>query len=331
MSYQRKMLFRDSLDDNGDVNHHGAYCASPDMIAHSLVADPQSAFGTNYSSDPNERLDTGSRANAIYTRVKSQQYSADTITGYIRIYRADMSLFMNTDQWKNNGLRTPGGKEYVTVTTSKNGGIAVGDDILVVDGTKPYFCMIGIVNDSDQETLPEKFSSYNDFVMWVRRERCVAVRNFSLENSGRAPEYESLYHISNPENKGRLGSILVEASGLPKGTIIGLENQDLGIGKSIVFDPENPAKRQVTDSAVLEGGFNGYVKIYARLPQGQVWPAGAAIVTTFWVSAEEKEEMMQFARPVNRVLMDGSSLEKISTGMNAGRLVKVGYCKTLYI
>lgn len=331
MPYQRKMLFRDSLDDIGDANHHGSYCASPDMIVHSLVADPQSSFGTNYNSDPNERVDRGSRTNAIYTRVKSLQDSEETMTGYIRLYRAQMSLFMNTDQWKNNGLRTPKGKEYVTVTTAKNGEIAVGDDILVVDGTKPYFCMVGIVNDSDQETLPENFSSYNDFVMWVRRERCVAVRNFSLENSGRAPEYETLYHISNPENRGRLGSILVEASGLPKGTIIGLENKDLGIGKSVAFNPDVEGKKQVTDSAYLEAGFDGYVKIYAYLPQGLVWPAGAAIVTTFWVSAEEKEKMMQFARPVNRVLMDGSSLEKIGTGINGGKLVKVGYCKTLYI
>lgn len=331
MSYQRKMLFRDSLDDIGDVGHHGSYCASPDMIVHSLVKNPQSSFGTNYSSDPNQSVDTGSHVNAIYTRVKSLQGSAGVTTGYIRIYRAQMSLFMNTDQWKNNGLRTPQGREYVTVTTAENGEIAVGDDILVVDGAKPYFCMIGIVNDSVRETIPEKFSSYNDFVMWVRSECCVAVRNFSLENSGQAPDYESLYYISNPENRGRLGSILVKPSGLPKGTIIGLENKDLGIQKSIAFDPNHLAKGQVTDSAYLEAGFRGYIKIYARLPRGQVFPGGASLETNFWVEADEKEEMMQFARPANRVLMDGTSLEKISMGAHTGRLVKVGDCKTLYI
>lgn len=331
MAYQNKMLFRDSLHDIGDMSGHGSYCASPDMIVHSLVSDPRTAFGMNYSRDPNECVDTSSRANAIYTRVKSMQGSAGTITGYIRLYRAGMSLFMNTDQWKHNKLRTPNGKEYVTVTTAADGEIAVGDDILAVDGTKPYFCMIGIVNDSATETLPDTFSSYNDFVMWVHNERCVAVRNFSLQNSGQKYDYESLYHFTNPENMPRLGSILVEASGLPKGTVFGMVNTDVGMDKSTVFDPDNPAKRQVTDSAFLEGGFDGYVKIYARLPQGQVWPASASLITTFWISAEEKEEMLQFARPVHQVFLDRSSLEGLNADNRCGRLVKVGFCETLYI
>lgn len=331
MAYQSKMLFRDSLDDIGDKSRHGSYCASPDMIVHSLVSNPKASFGTNYSVDPNESVNRSSRANTIYTRVKSMQESAGTITGYIRLYRANASLFMNTDQWKNNGLVTPHRKKYVTVTAAKEGEIAVGDDILLVDGTKPNFCMVGIVNDSDRETLPGNFSSYSDFVMWVHEERCVAVRNFSLVTSGETLDYENFYYITNPENKARLGCILVEASGLPKGTIIGLENKDMNIDKSIVFDPDCAAKRQVTDSVFLEEGFNGYVKIYARLPKGQAWPADASILTTLWVNAEEKEEMMQFASPANQVLLDRSSLENMGVGIGGGRLVKVGYCKTLYI
>lgn len=331
MAYQKNMLFRDSLDDMGDMSGHGSYCSSPDMIVHSLVRNPQAAFGTNYSVDPNESVNRSSRTNAIYTRVKNMKESTGTTTGYIRLYRANASLFMNTDQWKNNRLRTPHGKEYVTVTAAKKDEIVVGDDILVVDGREPNFCMVGIVNDSDRETLPGKFSSYSDFVMWIHKECCVAVRNFSLEASGQTSEYESLYYITNPENRTRLGCILVEASGLPKGTIIGLENKAMGIGKSIVFDPDYPARRQVTDSAFLEEGFKGYVKIYARLPKGQAWPADASLVTSFWVNAEGKEEMMQFASPANQVLLDSSSLENMGDGIGGGRLVKVGYCKTLYI
>lgn len=330
MAYQTKMLFRDSLDDIGDRSGHGSYCSSPDMIVHSLVKNPQSAFGTNYSSDPNERIDTSSRTNAIYTRVKSMQGADGMTNGYIRVYRANSSLFMNTDQWKNNKLRTPDGKEYVTVSTARNGEIAIGNDILVVDGTKPNFCMVGIVNDSVQETLPNKFSRYSDFVMWVHNERSVAVRNFSLCNSGQKYDSESLYAFSNPESKARLGSILVEASGLPRGTVFGLVNTDVGLNKSVVFDPGNPAKRQVTDSAFLEAGLSGYVKIYAKLPEGQIWPARASLVTTFWIGAEEMEEMVQFARPVHQVLLDKSALDSLDRG-NGGRLVKVGFCETLYV
>lgn len=331
MAYQRSMLFRDSLDDTGDAGRHGSYCSSPDMIVHSLVKNPQAAFGANYDSDPNEKVDNSSRANPIYTRVKGMQASPETVTGYIRLYRANASLFMNTDQWKNNKLRTPNGREYVTVTAEKNGDIAVGDDILVVDGTKPNFCMVGIVNDSEQETLPGVFSSYSDFVKWVHTERCVAVRNFSLQSSGQVYDYESLYHFANPESRSRLCSILVEASGLPKGTVFGLANADAGLQKETVFDPDNPAKWQVTDSAFLEGAFDGYVKIYARLPQGQVWPASAYIVTTFWINADEKEEMARFARPAHEVLLDRESLERLGAGNGAGRLVKVGFCETLYL
>lgn len=331
MAYQTKMLFRDSLGDIGDKSGHGSYCASPDMIVHSLVKNPKPAFGTNYSSDPNEQVDKSSRTNAIYTRVKSMQEADGITNGYIRIYRANSSLFMNTDQWKNNRLRTPDGKEYVTVTTTKNGEIAVGDDILVVDGTKPNFCMVGIVNDSAQETLPDKFSTYNDFVMWVHNERSVAVRNFSLYSSGQQYDSESLYAFSNPESKARLGSILVEASGLPKGTVFGLVNKDVCLDKSAVFDPDNPAKKQVTDSAFLEAGFSGYAKIYAKLPQGQVWPAGASIITTFWIGVDEREEMLQFAKPIHQVALDRNAFESLDRSNGNGKLVKVGFCETMYI
>ena len=331
MAYQTKMLFRTSLQDIGDMSGHGSYCSSPDMIVHSLVKNPQSEFGTNYDKDPNEKVDVSSRTNTIYTRVKSMQESSGATTGYIRLYRASMSLFMNTDQWKDNKLRTPDGKEYVIVTSTENGEIAVGDGVLVVDGTKPHFCMVGIVNDSEQETLPNRFSSYDDFVMRVHSERCVAVRNFSLQNSGQKYDYESLYYFTNPESRARLGTILVEASGLPKRTVFGLVNKDIGMDKWTEFDPDNPAKRQVTDSAFLEEGFNGYVKIYARLPQGQVWPVSASLVTTFWISADEKEKMLQFARPVHQVLLNRSAFESLDRSNGNGRLVKVGFCETLYI
>lgn len=330
MGYQKKMLIRTSLDDVGNEVVHGSYCSSPDMITHALVTDPKVAFSGNYSSDPNQKINQTSKTNLIYTRVKGMQDTEETLTGYIRIYRASCSLFMNTDQWKNNKLKTPKGVEYAMVTTAKNGDIAVGDDVLVVDGTQPNFCMVGIINNSKEETLPNKFKTYNDFVNWVHGNRCVAVRNFSLETSGVPNDYENLYAISNPENEARLVAILLEASGLPKDTVFGLVNESLKIENESQFDPDSFITQQVTASAFLESGFQGYVKTYARLPEGQKWPESASLITTLWVSAKEKEEMIRFSLPVDQVLLDRSSLD--STGSNAaGRLVRVGFCETKFV
>lgn len=329
MGYQKNMLIRTSLSDVGDERVHGSYCASPDMIIHSPVNNPQEVFGSNYGSDPNEKIDQSSKTNMIYTRVKSM--NAGALKGYIRLYRANASLFMNTDQWKNNKLKTPQNMEYTVVTTSKNGDIAVGNDIFVVDGTQPNFCMVGIVSSSKEETVPNKFNTYSDFTTWVHGNRCVAVRNFSLTSSGVKNDYESLYFFANPESKARLGSILVEASGLPKGTIFGLENTSLGMKKESTFDPDSLITKQVTDSAFIEAGFQGYVKIYARLPKGQVWPASASLTTSFFISADPQEEMIRFALPAKEVLLDISRLDTLGTNNAVGKLVKVGFCETKFV
>jgi len=332
MAYQDKLLLRTSLSDKGEKKAHGSYCSSPDMIAHALVDDPQKEFSGNYNEDPNQRIDMSSRTNTIYVRVKSMQSAEEKVEGYVRLYRAGVSLFMNTDKWKNNKLSTPKGKSYVKVTTQKNGDISVGDDVLVVDGTQPNFCMVGIVNDSTDETLPNVFKSYNDFVLWVHSERCVAVRNFSLEKSGTSNDYEILYNFSNPESGQRLGTVLIEASNLPKGTTYGLVNDALHMNKSAVYDPDDEVTKQVTDSAYLRASFDGYVKIYARVPKGAVWPPDAVLETSFWISVEDGEDMLQFARPAGEVLIDTASLTtRCESGSSPGRLVKVGSCVTMYI
>lgn len=329
MGYQKNMLFRTSLKDVGDEKEHGSYCSSPDMIVHSAVSNPQATFSSNYDSDPNEKINVQSKANMIYTRVKSMQDGA--ATGYIRLYRANASLFMNSDQWKNNKLTTPQNMEYVTVTTAKKGDIAVGNDIFVVDGTEPNFCMVGIVNDSKEETVPNKFSTYNDFVMWVHGNRCVAVRNFSLMSSGVKNDIDSLYYFANPENKARLGSIAVEASGLPAGTVFGLENTALGLKKEKEFDATPGAVNVVTDSAYIEAGFQGYARIYGRVPQGQTWPESGILTTKFYISTDADEEMLRFAEPAKKVLFDTSKLDSLGTNNDVGKLVKVGFCEIKFI
>ena len=331
MAYQTKMLLRTSLQDKGDMSEHGSYCSSPDMITHAMVENPQAAFGADYDEDPNESIDRSSMINPVYTRVKSMQETPGTVNGYIRMYRANASLFMNTDQWKNNKLRTPRGKDYVKVTTSKNGDISVGDDIFVVDGTKPNFCMVGIVSETSAETLPQNFNTYNDFVMWVHKNRCVAVRNFTIMKSGVSNDYDSLYYLSNPESKSRLGSVLVEAKNLPTGTIFGIQNKAIGIDKSVTFDPNDPTKAQVTDSAFISAGFSGYVEVYARLPKNTSWPAEASLQISFWISAESRESMLQFAHPAHKLFLEPDALGFFEQSNDPGKLVRVGFCETKFV
>lgn len=328
MGYQRNMLLRTSLSDVGDMSGHGSYCSSPDMIIHSLVNDPQTYYKNNYKNDPNQKLDRSSQTNTIYTRAKSMQDKAGEITGYIRMYRANASLFMNSDQWKNNKLLTPKGKEYTKVTAQKNGDIVVGDDVLVVDGTKPNFCMVGIINDSTAETVPDKFKSYNSFINWVHSERCVAVRNFSLYDSGVSNDYESLYSISNPESISRRGLIIITVTGVPKGTVIGVENDDLFVSETMTFDPANP--RPLLEGVQIPVNYDGYVRIYARLPQGAVWPPKAKITTELLIEALESEEMMQFALRTDKLFLERNILEDYKKIDATGYLVKVGECEALF-
>lgn len=333
MGYQRNMLLRTSLSDVGDLKGHGSYYSSPDMIAHPLVNNPQDEFGSeaSYKKDPSQSLDQSSRTNTIYTRVKSMQEAAGTVTGYIRMYRANASLFMNTDLWKDNKLFTPKGKDYVKVVTQNNGDIVVGDDVFTVDGTKPNFCMVGIVNDSTEEELPKNFSNISDFIVWVHSERCVAVRNFTYLSSGILNDYESLYSISNPENKSRLGALELKISGLPEGTIFGMSNEALQVNKSSTYDPDDSSTETITDAFMMEAGYEGYIEVYARLPKGTVWPPNASLITTFWVAALAQEEMIQFAVPAENILLETNVLNSFRQQSSTGVLVKAGECAVMFV
>lgn len=328
MGYQNNFLFRDDLRDTGVHGHNGSYCSSPDMIVHKLVNNPQAEFGSNsYNNDPSQGVDRSSMTNPVYTRVKSMQNASGLVKGYIRLYRANSSLFMHPSQWRENKLFTPQGRDYIEIASQNKDDVIVGDDIFSLDGTKENYCIVGIVNDSTAETIPQNFTNYNDFCIWVRGTRSVSVRNFWLEDSGTYNDLENLYSIANPEQSARLGSILVTGYNLPRGTTFGLVNEALNMNKSMVFDPDDITKQTVSDSAYIPGGYSGYVKIYAKLPSGAVWPVNGRLETTFYIAANNNEEMMQFALPVESIINDVRSLEKFGS---PGRLVQVGNCQVMF-
>jgi len=249
------------------------------------------------------------------------------VNGYIRLYRANVSLFLNTNQWSKNPLRTPKGSTHVTVSTGKKDEISVGNDIFTLDGTKPNYCLIGIVNDSTVETLPDNFKTHNDFVMWIHKNPAVSARNFSLMKSGNRNDFEGMYVITNPESISRLGAVNVHAENLPDGTLFGLENKDLMLNKSTKFFAKDDRTHKVSDASDWPANYDGYIRVFAKLPTGAVWPSKARFTVTYYTNAILSEEMHIFGHMPEDIICNPAVL---STFQAPGKLVLIGECSTLF-
>jgi hypothetical protein len=328
MGYQNTLLLRESISDTGDVRYHGSYYSSPDIISHALVNDPQKEFGGNYGTDPNQPINTNLKTNPVYVRTKSLQTAAGAVNGYVRLYRASGSLFLNSDQWSKNPLSTPKGSAYVAVSAQSAGQISVGSDCFSLDGTQENYCIVGIANDSVSENVPTKFKSLNDFVVWVHTNPGVAARNFSLIASGTKNDWESLYFIGNPGDNPVLGAVSADAAGLPDGTVFGLENTDLRLSNSGVYYAKDEYSHTVACSSMWPAHYDGYVRAYAKLPAGTVWPTNASISVTYYVAARLNEKMAAYGRDPEEVVRIRSVREAFTA---PGKLVLIGECTAKFV
>jgi hypothetical protein len=332
MAYQNKLLLRSYLGDDGTNSSHGSYCASPDIISHTLVADARAAFGTAdaYAQNLNQALDWSSRTNPVYVRAKSLQ--GGDIRGYLRLYRASASLFMNTDQWKNNKLLTPNGDETVTFSTTALGGISVGSDIFQLDGTQDNYCIVGIINETaSAETLPENFSNYDDFISWVHEHPAVAVRNFFVNNSGNVNNYEILLKVENPEGVPVSQMIQVEAENLPINSVFGISSSAVPeLNKTETFTASGGNRQIMAAAASLPANFSGYVKIFAKAPNGSAWGDNARVMPSQWVTSTPEQNMYQYGATLKGFALDSKALafmERVAQEKNAPlKLVRVGDC-----
>jgi hypothetical protein len=321
MAYQNGFLLRTSMNDVGSVPGHGSYYSSPDIICHEMVSNPQEYFKNNYSKDPNQPAKTSSLTNTLYTRAKNLQNGSRT--GYLRLYRARSSLFMNTDQWSSNKLFAPKGSGYVTLIASDKNEISVADDLFSMNGSMSDFCLVGIINTDKSETLPQNFNSYNDFIMWVHSNTGVSVRNLAVDASGTRNDKEYLYNIYNPESVVRSGLVVVKANKLPNGTVYGIKNESLGINVFKTYDNNNPISKEVSTSVTLPDNYQGYVKTYAKVSLGQTWPQDGEVNTEFYIVSYASEEMEKFGQVVNEIIL---SKEERTLFANSGRLVRIGSC-----
>jgi hypothetical protein len=326
MPYYDGLLFRDSTSDTGVVPSPGYPYYSPDIICHDQVADPQSYFTANYSSDPNQPVQLGSNTNFVYVRTKNLSTAAQS-NWYVFVYRASSSLFLNTNIWKNNGLNTLGGQPYIQLATVQPNAVAVGGDVFVLGAlSSNLFCLIGVASPTSTPNIPNPFTSYSDYITWVRQNQNVCGRNMTLAQNFPNRQYERVDSFSNPESTAVPVLFQVSATGpLPTGTTFGVVCSPLNINTSWNVS-QGPIQ---TTSAMCPAGFNGTVTTWGSLPSGVTqWPTGARIDNTIFVGRSASDPVARYATDFAALSVRREEVEGLEP---EGVLVRLGNCATQFV
>lgn len=323
MAYQNKLLFRDDTTDDGTTPSHGGTYSSPDIISHEQIADPQTELSSSYAHDVNQRVSSGSKTNFVYTRVKSLDSSPQE--GYLRLYRANVNLFMTPSVWRGNAMKTPAGDSFVKVSAPHKDDIAVGVTPFLLDATaSDRFCLVGIANTDSTETVPEDFRTYDDFVVWVHQNPGVCVRNLNVISTAKT-SFEQLDGLKNPEGTPRHAAFYLTATNVPIGTTIGMQCEPAKLNASMVTstDPE------ILSAAVpaVPPYFDGFVRVWATLPLSEPsWPDDARLDLDYGVEMAPSMQSHQWGIHPHDVLCASDA----SLFNAAFRLVMVGACGTVF-
>lgn len=313
------LLMRDSLADTGVVPSPGYYYHSPDVIAHAQVADPQTFFAGNYSSNPNQPIQGGSRLNLIYVRAKNLSTAAKS-GWFIHAYRANSSLFMTPSIWLGNKLSTASGNDYVTIGTVQPNQVIVGNDNFVLDAiANNLYCLIGVVSATNTPSIPASFSTYSAYVDWVHQNQNVCGNNLTLVRDYPNRSYERNDSFSNPESSAVPVLIKVVASGLAGATTFGLQCAPLNINANQTVSVSNT----LTGSGMAPAGFSGTVTTWGTLPTGESqWPVGARLDTTVYVGRDADDELAAKYAEDNSKL--GVNFDEHKLFSPEGVLIRVG-------
>ncbi|GAD59285.1 hypothetical protein IWC96_00995 [Brevundimonas sp. BAL450] len=320
------LLMRDSLQDTGVIPSPGYPYYSPDLICHEQVADPQSFFTGNYDTDPNQPVQLGSQTNFFYVRTKN--LSDGPVSGwYIHCYRSSASLFMTPSIWKNNPLYTRSGNPFVQTGSIASGAVGVGQDNFLLDAiSSPLFCMIGVASPSSTPSIPDGFTSYGDYVLWVRQNQNVCGRNLTYLQSFPDRQFSRLDALSNPSNEAVPVLAKVEARGpLPAGTTFGVQCAPAGLNAS--GDTSNTTL--ITGSGMTPAQFDGTVTTWGSLPAGvNTWPPGATLTTTLYYGQDIGHAAHQYGEPWERFSVRPGEIEGMPRD---GVLVRLGDTGTVFL
>lgn len=319
------MLMRDALNDNGTVPSPGYPYYSPDIICYPQVANPQTFFAANYTSDPNQAVQLGSATNLLYVRGKN--LSANPLSNWnVFLYRASSSLFLTPSIWRQNTVKTLSGQPYVALPTTASQGIAVGNEPFMLDAlSSNLFCLVGVATAGTSPTIPASFATYNDYVMWVRQNQNVCGRNLTTARNFPNRQYERVDTLSCPETTPVPVLFQVTLVGtLPAGTTFGLVCAPLGINASWNVS-QGPIQ---TASGMCPASFNGTVTTWASLPAGTTkWPPGARLDTTYYVGINNDAPAAVYAASEQEVSVRPPELDE---AMPNGSLVRIGNCATVF-
>ncbi|HZV74494.1 MAG TPA: hypothetical protein VFF79_12320 [Conexibacter sp.] len=319
------MLLRDALTDDGSVPSPGYPYYSPDLICYPQVANPQTFFTANYTSDPNQAAQLGTALNRVYVRGKN--LAPTPLSGWnVFLYRASSSLFMTPSIWVRNQVPTFSGGTYVSLPATQPQGIAVGSDCFMLSGlSSNLFCLVGVATAGTSPSIPATFASYGDYVSWVRQNQNVCGRNLSLAQSFPNRQYERLDAFSNPASESVPTLFRVALTGtLPAGSTFGLVCAPLNVNTSWSIS-QGPVQ---TASGMTPAAFNGTVTTWASLPSGTTrWPSGVRLDTTVYVGIDSEHPASAFAAPPEELAI---TADEAAALMPSGTLVRLGNCATVF-
>ena len=170
MALYNDLYLRMSLSDNGTIPRPVTSGSSPDVIPYGneIVLDPETFFSANYDSYVNKPLLTGTGAtNNIYVRVKN--YFRKETSGKIYLYYAFDNQLDDPDAWKENIIQTASGTDYIEVTATAAGAIAVTAEPFVwsppaLPAGQHYNLIARVSTVRNPNEIPTTIASFTSYV-----------------------------------------------------------------------------------------------------------------------------------------------------------------------
>lgn len=263
------LFMRTNLSDVGLVPAVGSACTSPDIIPYGSLpyrGDAKSFFVSNYSSDVGQNVLSGEQ-NYIYVRAKSLAQTTDT--GNIYLYWSRASLLNWPSKWSQNPLKTEKRKSSVTVSTSTDGQVVVGESPFIWSPqsiNNDHYCLISRIETSTHPNPIPEDGTIDDFTAYVLNNRGVGWRNVILVK-GDTPTWQVPVNLS-----------VTNACQL----LIQLECANVPLGCAVQFTcgTEGPDPQLTLNKTLITTQPNQTMGIWSQLPES----FDSTITVSFWLN-----------------------------------------------
>lgn len=324
------LFVRDDLADTGQIpSTAGTASYSPDVLVWGTdtIPDPQKYLSDNYGKTWYKNVVYGEQ-NYIYCRAKNLFPGSQTGQLYLRY--ANSGLFCNVDSWRNNIIGTAIPEQNYLKLAAQRNQVVCGDSAFLWNPPTPpngaHYCLIAqIVTEEHPNPLPERFTSFEQYVRWVVDNPAISWRNIQIVDAASPPQYQENFYIENVENNEAEVLVMTTGFNLPANTTLSMVCAAIG--------PEPPIDRstlttggtrpaQVAQSSYLPPSFAGWVTATVHLPEGQSWGAGMRVlVEAYAISRESDSEYFRsLAVPLSSILLDPHAAKaSANTAVRLGR------------